>query len=159
MLYLGIDPGSINCGYGVIKIEAKKIVAVNYDTIKLKSKDSLNIRIEIIYNEISDILQSIKPNKVAVETIFYGKNMKTAFTLGHVRGAILLAIAQHKLPFFEFSPREVKRAVTGNGNASKQQLQYMLPKILGLKVANIPEDAADALAVAFCMFNQDRFVY
>ena len=157
MIYLGIDPGSRNCGYGILQTEKTRIVAVSYDIIKLKSSEQLSVRIEKIYNEIFSVIERIQPNKVAIESIFYGKNIKSAFTLGHVRGAIVLAVAQHKLSVYEFSPREIKKGVTGNGNASKQQLQYMLPKILGLKSANLSEDAADALAVAFCLYNHDRY--
>ena len=156
MIYLGIDPGSRECGYGVIQVDNKKIVGVSYDIIKLNPKDELSSRIVVIYSQINQVIKHFKPDKVAVETIFYGKNIRSAFTLGHVRGAIVLAVAQHELKVFEYSPREIKKGVTGNGNASKQQIQFMLPKLLNMKSVSIPEDAADALAVAFCLYNHDR---
>ncbi len=156
MIYLGIDPGSRNCGYGIIKVEEKRIVGVNYDIIKLTSKQELSERLVIIYDTIVEVINSFQPNQVAVETIFYGKSIRSAFTLGHVRGAIILAIAKYGLNVNEYSPREVKKGVTGNGNASKQQVQFMLPKLLGIGSKFISEDAADALALAFCLYNHDK---
>ncbi len=157
MIFLGIDPGSRICGYGLLETEKRKIVAVGYDIIKLNPASALAERIEKIYEVISTVIQENNPDIVGIETIFYGKNIQSAFTLGHVRGAILLAIAQKKIAMMEFSPREVKKAVTGNGNADKQQVQYMLPKLLGVKMDNIPDDAADALAVAYALYNNEKF--
>lgn len=157
MIFLGIDPGSRICGYGILETDKRRIVAVGYDIIKLDPKAALADRIVIIYDKILSVLNEQKPDKVGLETIFYGKNIQSAFTLGHVRGTILLAVAQKKIPLMEFSPREVKKAVTGNGNASKQQVQYMLPKLLNIKLDNLPEDAADALAVAYSLFNNEKF--
>lgn len=157
MTFLGIDPGSRTCGYGILETEKRKIIAVSFDIIKLNPSSPLAERIERIYETIVKVLQQYKPERVGIETIFFGKNIQSAFTLGHVRGGILLAVSQHKIPLKELSPREVKKAVTGNGNASKQQVQYMLPKLLNLKIDNLPEDAADALAVAYSIYNNERF--
>ncbi|MCB5230950.1 MAG: crossover junction endodeoxyribonuclease RuvC [Candidatus Cloacimonas sp.] len=157
MILLGIDPGSRVCGYGAIETERQRIISIGYDTIKLKPTAPLSDRIEIIYNKLNQVIKEIKPDVIGVETIFYGKNIQSAFTLGHIRGAILLLVAQNKLPLVEISPREVKKAVTGNGNASKQQVQFMLPKLLGVKLDKLPEDAADALAVAYSLYNKERF--
>jgi len=157
LILLGIDPGSRVCGYGAIETERQRIISIGYDTIKLKPTAPLSDRIEIIYNKLNQVIKEIKPDVIGVETIFYGKNIQSAFTLGHIRGAILLLVAQNKLPLVEISPREVKKAVTGNGNASKQQVQFMLPKLLGVKLDKLPEDAADALAVAYSLYNKERF--
>lgn len=157
MILLGIDPGSRICGYGVIETEKQRIRSICFDVIKLSSETPLSERIKIIYERISQVIQEIKPDKVGIETIFYGKNIQSAFTLGHIRGAILLSVAQNNLEVIEISPREVKKAVTGNGNASKQQVQFMLPKLLGVKIEKLPEDAADALAVAYSIYNKERF--
>jgi crossover junction endodeoxyribonuclease RuvC len=157
LILLGIDPGSRICGYGVIETEKQKIRSICFDVIKLSSETPLSERIKIIYEKISQVIQEIKPDKVGIETIFYGKNIQSAFTLGHIRGAILLSAAQNKIELIEISPREVKKAVTGNGNASKQQVQFMLPKLLGVKIEKLPEDAADALAVAYSIYNKERF--
>lgn len=156
MIYLGIDPGSRNCGYGIIEVKENRIVGASYDIIRLTSKQPLSERIVIIHDTIADVISRFRPDKAAVETIFYGKSIRSAFTLGHVRGAIVLAVAKQGLTVYEYSPREVKKGVTGNGNASKQQVQFMLPKLLGLKSTEIPDDAADALAIAFCLYNHDK---
>ncbi len=157
MIFLGIDPGSRICGYGLLETEKRKIVAVGYDVIKLNPASTLADRIEIIYNRIKEVIKDNKPDRIGIETIFYGQNFQSALTLGHVRGAILLAVAQEKVPLQEYSPRAVKKAVTGNGNASKQQVQYMLPKLLNVKIDNLVTDAADALAVAYALYNNERF--
>jgi len=157
LIFLGIDPGSRICGYGLLETERRKIVAVGYDVIKLNPSSQLADRIEVIYNRIKSVINDNKPDRIGIETIFYGQNFKSALTLGHVRGAILLAVAQEKIALREYSPREIKKAVTGNGNASKQQVQYMLPKLLNIKIDNLPPDAADALAVAYALYNNERF--
>ncbi len=157
MIFLGIDPGSRNCGYGILETEKRKIISVGYDIIRLNPSSPLSERLRKIYSEILDVLQENKPDKTGIETIFYGKNIKSALTLAHVRGIILLAVAQQEIPLQEFSPREVKKAVTGNGNASKQQVQYMLPKLLGVKIDKLPADAADALAVAYSLYNTEKY--
>ena len=105
------------------------------------------------------IIAEYKPDIAVVETIFYGKNIKSAFTLGHARGVIMLALAQHDIKIEEYSPREVKKSVVGNGNASKEQVAYMVQKILNLSTKPKTEDAADALAIALCQFNKNKFKY
>jgi len=95
----------------------------------------------------------------AVESIFYGKNIKSAFTLGHARGVILLALAQHNIPIAEYSPKEIKRSVVGNGNASKEQVEYMVKKMLKMEDDFISHDASDALAIAICHYNKEKFKY
>ncbi len=162
MIYLGIDPGSRIIGYGLINVSNNKVSSAQYGIIKLNTKNELAQRIEEAYAKIFAVISEAKPDKSAIESIFFGKNIKSAFTLGHVRGAIILAMAQNKLPICEYSPREIKKAVTGNGNATKEQVQYMLTKLLPLRSVNqenniIPEDASDALGVAFCLYNHDRF--
>ena len=134
MIILGIDPGSRFCGYGVLEIHKRKIVAAGCDVIKISPKLKLADRLVLIHSEVVKIILEYKPDISAVESIFYGKNIKSAFTLGHVRGTILLALAQNNLSIEEYSPREVKKAVVGNGNASKEQVKYMLEKMkLGTK--------------------------
>ena len=105
------------------------------------------------------IIAEYKPDIAVVETIFYGKNIKSAFTLGHARGVIILALAQHNIEIEEYSPREVKKSVVGNGNASKEQVEYMVQKILNLDNKPETQDAADALAIALCQFNKNKFKY
>jgi crossover junction endodeoxyribonuclease RuvC len=103
------------------------------------------------------VLKEYKPDFAAVETMFFGKNFQGIFTLGQARGVILLALAQTGIPVFEYSPREVKKAVVGNGNASKQQVRYMIEQLLPTSKDNLTTDAADALAIALCHHHRTRF--
>jgi len=157
LIILGIDPGSNYCGYGILEIEKGKIVAAGSDVIKVKKTLTLPEKLNEIYKVISHVIDEYKPDIAAVESIFYGKNIRSAFTLGHARGAILLALAQKKIPVSDYSPREVKKSVVGNGNASKEQVHYMVQRILNLKIKPATHDASDALAVALCQFNKERF--
>ena len=159
MIILGIDPGSLNVGYGIIQVEKRKIVAAGCDTIKINPKLKLTDRLVQIHLGMDKIIAEYKPDIAVVETIFYGKNIKSAFTLGHARGVIMLALAQHDIKIEEYSPREVKKSVVGNGNASKEQVEYMVQKILNLSTKPKTEDAADALAIALCQFNKNKFIY
>ncbi len=154
MIIIGIDPGSHVCGYGILQLENNRIVAAGCDIIKIDSTLDLAERLAVIYSEIDQIIDEYKPDIAAVETIFYGKNIKSAFTLGHARGAILLALAQRKIKIVEYSPREVKKSVVGNGNASKEQVEYMVKKILKIDIKPETQDATDALANALCLFNK-----
>ena len=159
MIILGIDPGSLNVGYGVLQVEKRKIVAAGCDTIKINPKLQLAERLVQIHLGMDKVIVEYKPDIAVVETIFYGKNIKSAFTLGHARGVIILALAQHNITIEEYSPREVKKSVVGNGNASKEQVEYMVQKILNLSTKPKTEDAADALAIALCQFNKNKFKY
>jgi len=159
LIILGIDPGSYNVGYGILQVEKRKIVAAGCDTIVTNSKAPLAERLVEIQSGMNKIISEYKPDIAVVETIFYGKNIKSAFTLGHARGVILLSLAQHNIEIVEYSPREVKKSVVGNGNASKEQVEYMVQKILNLSTKPKTEDAADALAIALCQFNKNKFKY
>ncbi|HNX00759.1 MAG TPA: crossover junction endodeoxyribonuclease RuvC [Candidatus Cloacimonadota bacterium] len=154
MIIIGIDPGSRFCGYGILQLERRTIVAAGCDVIRMNEKLDLTERLSILYQEIGKVLDTYKPDVVAVESIFYGKNIQSAFTLGHARGVILLAIAERGIRFCEYSPREVKKAVVGNGNASKKQIRYMVQQIIKLKTPPPNEDSADALAIALCHFQR-----
>ncbi len=157
MIILGIDPGSHNCGYGILQVENRKIVAAGCDVIKINPKLPLPERLFKIYIEMKKIIDEYKPDIAAVETIFYGKNIKSAFTLGHARGAILLSLAEKEIEIYEYSPREVKKSIVGNGNASKEQVEYMVQKMLNINIKSKSMDATDALAIALCQFNKDKF--
>jgi len=156
LIILGIDPGSRFCGYGILQVEKNKLIAAGCDVIKINPALSLSARLKKIYSEIKNVITEYKPELAVVETIFYGKNIKSAFTLGHVRGVILLALAENNLEIAEYSPREVKKSVVGNGNASKEQVQFMVQKIT--KQTNKSEDATDALAIALCHFNKIKYL-
>ncbi|MCF7919294.1 MAG: crossover junction endodeoxyribonuclease RuvC [Candidatus Cloacimonetes bacterium] len=156
MIILGIDPGSYNCGYGILELSGRKIIAAGCDTIRANQKQILAERICVIYEGIKRVLIEYQPDVAAVEDIFYGKSIRVAFTLGHVRGAILLSIHRAGIPIVEYSPRSVKSAVVGNGNAHKQQVRYMVEKSLGIDMTGVSEDAADGLALALCHYNKIR---
>jgi len=157
LIILGIDPGSRFCGYGLLQVENRKIVAAGCDVIKVPTDLDLTGRLLHIYTELAKVVQEYNPDVLSVETIFYSKNIKSAFTLAHVRGVILLLGSLHKMIVAEFSPKEIKQSVVGNGNASKQQVAYMVKQILKLKNTAESEDATDALATALCYYNRERF--
>lgn len=157
MIILGIDPGSIVCGYAVIETYKRKILAAGSDSIALDKNLSFHKKLQKIYDEICSVIEEFNPDQIAVESIFFGKNVRSAITLGHVRGVILLATAKYNKELFEYTPREIKNSVVGNGNATKEQVKFMVKKILDMKVDPKTYDAADALAVALCHFNKNKW--
>lgn len=157
MTIIGFDPGTRFCGYGIIQAEKRNILAAGCDVIKLNSKLKLSGKLAELFNEISLVLNEYKPDIAVVETIFYGKNIQSSITLAHARGVILLACALTNVKVYDYSPREIKKAVTGNGNGSKTQVRTMIQKIIGLKEPITSEDASDALAVAYTHFNKIKF--
>ncbi len=150
MIILGIDPGTLITGIGIIDVERGKSSLLMYDVIKNSSAESMPIRLKRIYNRLSEIIGQFHPDELAIETAFYGKNVQSALKIGHARGVSILAAVIHEIPTTEYSPREIKRAVTGSGAASKQQVQFMIQKQLKLPEAPKYFDASDALAVALC---------
>ena len=157
MIIIGIDPGSRFCGYGLLEINERRILAAGCDVINLLKGKDLPQRLEILFDAINDILREYKPDIAVVESIFYHKQIRSVFTLGQARGVILLALAQNDIPIVEYSPREVKKAVVGNGNASKQQVRYMVNQILNLHNKPAQDDAYDALGLALCHYHRIRF--
>lgn len=149
IIILGIDPGLADTGYGLL-IKDGELKHLTHGSIKTKSGLSLEKRLEQIYQELKKIIKKYSPTVIAVEKLFFCKNAKTAFQVGQARGIILLTASQTNLDFYEFTPLQVKQAVVGYGNASKQQVQKMVKLILGLKEIPKPDDAADALAVTIC---------
>jgi crossover junction endodeoxyribonuclease RuvC len=156
-LILGIDPGSRYCGYGLLQVENRKIVAAGCDVIKVPTELDLPGRLNFIYTELTKVILEYKPDVLSVESIFYSKNVRSSFILGHVRGVVLLLGSLHKMLVAEYSPKEIKKSVVGNGNAAKQQVSYMVAQILKLKQENPSEDAMDALAAALCYYNREKF--
>ena len=154
MIILGIDPGLIKTGYGLIKSQNNNCDVVDFGTINPKKDTSLSQRLKTIYNDIAYIIDKYNPSIMAIEEVFYGKNVKSALLLGHARGAAMVCASMHKIPVFEYSARKVKKSVTGNGTAHKSQVQYMIIKELNLKQNNFSTDASDALAIALCHLNQ-----
>lgn len=152
-IILGVDPGIADTGYGVISDDKGKLTCLTYGSIKTSSKDDLITRLNQLHIELSKIIKKYQPDLVSVEELFFSKNVKTALTVGHARGVILLTIKQNNLPIFEFKPSQIKQAVSGYGAAKKDQVQKMVKTLLGLREIPKPDDAADALAIAMCALN------
>jgi len=150
---LGIDPGLACTGFGIIDVVNNQLKVIDYGVIKTDQKSQLNIRLNTIFQDLKYIIDKFKPSVMSVEQIFYGKNVKSALLLGHARGVPLLLSAKFKLTLYEFSARRIKQSLTGNGNASKEQVQFMVQKLLSMEELPNPMDASDALAAAIC-YNQ-----
>lgn len=150
MIILGIDPGSVITGYGVIERQDGQVRLIECGAVRTRSGHPLPERLKRIYDGLTEVIALHKPEQVAIESTFAGKNPMSAMTLGHARGVALLAAANGGLPISEYAPREVKQAVVGIGSASKEQVQYMVRVMLKLPRVPKPADAADALAIALC---------
>lgn len=151
MLVLGIDPGTAATGYGVVRRASDAgVTLVECGVIRTSTKEPLAVRIREIYDSIVELIERHQPSVASVEDVFYGKNAQSALKLGHARGAILLAAAHHDVMIAEYAPREIKKAVVGTGNATKDQVGYMVKQQLRLKEAPTPTDAADGVAAALC---------
>lgn len=145
---LGIDPGSIRTGFGIIKSEKNNLSHIAHGTLHVKG-NSISERLHFIYRELSAIIATHQPNEAAIEEVFMHANVQSALKLGQARGAALIAAAQFAIPISEYSPRAIKKTATGYGAASKEQMQFMIRA--QLKLTAMPQaDAADALAIAIC---------
>lgn len=151
---LGIDPGFGIVGYGVIDFEGNEEKVVNYGVIKTDPKASISKRLLEIYEEISKLIKIYKPTESAVEELYFFRNVTTAIFVGEARGVIVLALEEAKTGIYEYTPMEVKMAVTGYGKATKRQVQEMVRIILKMNEIPKPDDAADALAIAICHAHQ-----
>jgi len=154
---MGIDPGIARLGYGFIEIKKKggKLKTIDYGCIITDSNLFAGERLKKINNELNKLIKKYKPNVLAVENIYFFKNLKTAMPVSQAKGVILLTAAKKKIPVFEITPLQMKMAITGYGKAEKKQVQKMLKVLLNLKEAPKSDDAADALGVALCCaFNQ-----
>lgn len=151
MLILGVDPGTAITGYGLVRGEALgPYTLLECGVIRTQPRDSLAVRLSEIHRSLCDIIARHHPAALAVEDVFYGKNVRTTVALGHARGVILLAGQQAGLPIHEFPPASVKKSIVGAGAATKEQVQFMVARLLRLKTPPAPSDAADGVAVAIC---------
>ena len=150
MIILGVDPGTLITGYGVIEIERGRITVLDFDVIINRGDRSMPLRLKEIYSRLTEVIAKFHPDEFAIETAFYGRNAQSALKLGHARGVSMLAAVNNEIPTTEYSPREVKKSVAGNGAASKQQVKFMVKSMLGLRETPKLFDATDALAVALC---------
>ena len=149
MVVLGIDPGTAITGYGIVRKEGRNpLTLVECGVIRTKPRDSLPQRLSEIHDGVVELIRRHKPNVLSIEDIFYARNVRTTVVLGHARGVILLAAAQAALEIHEYPPSEIKKAVAGTGAATKLQIQFMVTRLLRLKSAPQPSDAADGVAAA-----------
>ena len=150
MIILGIDPGYAITGYAIFNVDSqtKSISLIDYGCILTSSKDIFSKRLLVIYKGIKGIIEKYRPDKMAIENIYFAKNVKTAIKVSEARGVIMLAAAIEKIDIFGFTPLQVKQALTGYGRATKNQIQQMVKNVLKLKDIPRPDDAADALAIA-----------
>ncbi len=152
---LGIDPGTAVTGYGVVSFnDRRQPRLVECGVLRTKSRDSLHNRLRYLFQGVSELIDKHRPDTLAVEDVFYARNVRTTVVLGHARGVILLAGANAELQVQEFPPALVKKSITGTGSATKEQVQFMVAKLLRLEQPPQPADAADAVAVALtsCLY-------
>lgn len=150
MIIFGVDPGTMCTGFGIVKHDNNELTNIRSGIIVPPSDVDIPHKLEFIYNELNKLMRKYKPDEFSIETAFYGKNIQSALKIGYVRGISLLAAVHNGLPTGEYSPREIKKSVVGNGAASKEQVQFMIKKLLYLKNDNMKFDESDALAVAIC---------
>ncbi|WP_129722639.1 crossover junction endodeoxyribonuclease RuvC [Xylanivirga thermophila] len=150
MIILGIDPGMAILGYGVVEVENHQMQVIDFGTVTTPAGMEMQNRLVNIYDGVVELIDRFKPDAIAVEELFFNKNVKTALAIGHARGVAVLAGAKKGIPLFEYTPLQVKQAVVGYGRADKNQVQQMVKMILGLRCIPKPDDAADALAICVC---------
>ena len=153
MIVIGIDPGLARTGYGVLSTGARYPAPLTFGCIETGSEGIREERLLEIHTRISDLLDEYDPAWVAVERLFFSRNTTSAMQVSEARGVLLLAAAQHKVPVAEYTPNQVKQAVTGSGRADKHQVQEMMRRLLRLEEVPRPDDAADGLAIALCHIN------
>jgi len=150
LIILGVDPGYGILGYGVLKIEGNRFHHLAHGVITTPKNLEMHKRLLMLKERFLKIIEEFKPDEVALEELFFFKNVKTALKVGEARGVILLTLAERNIRFEEYTPYQVKKAVTGNGKARKGQVQFMMKTLLNLEDIPRPDDAADALALAWC---------
>ncbi len=159
MKVLGIDPGLGNTGYGIVSAVNNNFELIDFGVIKTNSKDKLAHRLQIIFNEISQLITDHQPNIFSIEEIFYSKNVKSSLLLGHARGVAMAAASVNNILVYEYAARKIKQSLTGNGNAHKDQVQFMVKNLLKMNEAPKSNDASDALGIALCYLLQNKLEY
>ncbi len=156
MLVLGVDPGSVVTGYGLIEKKQNQMSCIHAGAISSSNKVPFFQRIHKIYQSMVDIMDRYRPQEMAIEDVFFSKNVKSALKIGHARGAVLIAAVQSGVEIFEYAPLEIKQSVVGYGRATKEQVRSMVRVILKLET-KLNLDTSDALATAICHLNWTRF--
>jgi crossover junction endodeoxyribonuclease RuvC len=150
IVVMGIDPGVASTGFGVVRIAGASLSAIDGGVIEASADDPLSERLALIHRELDQLISWHEPVAVALEDLYFGKNVRSATAVGQARGVVMLAAAQHGVPCFDYTPQAVKMAVCGSGAAAKDQVQHMVGALLGLPKPPESDHAADALAVAIC---------
>ena len=170
MRIIGIDPGTICCGYGIVEINGSQSadgrhqaisnrdpVYITSGDIRMSSKKPLPDRLKIVYDSLKQVIEEHRPSQLCMEKIFYHKSIRSAFALGLTRGIVMLLAAENSMPLFEYNPTEMKMALTGYGRAEKRQVRDMVIRILKLeRTSDISEDSSDALALVICHINSSN---
>jgi crossover junction endodeoxyribonuclease RuvC len=154
MIVLGIDPGTASTGYGVVESAGSRLSVLAAGVIETHAGTPLERRLAEIHGHVEDLLERYRPGAVAIEELYFGANVRTAFAVGQARGVVLLAAGERGVPSRSYTPQQVKDAVCGHGRASKEQVGRMVARLLGLAGVPSPDHAADALAVAICDLNR-----
>ena len=156
-MVMGVDPGLITTGYGILEVKGEKVILLEGGVVKTDSGKELSLRLEQIFNGISSVLDEFHPEVVAVEKLYsHYKHPRTAIMMGHARGVIYLAASLRKIPVVSYGATEIKKSITGRGRASKEQVQYMMARELGLSGLPKPYDVSDALAIALTHLNKRK---
>src|SRR5436190_4832634 len=154
MLVLGIDPGTASTGYGLVRSAGSRLSALEQGVIATRPTIPLELRLAHIHARVCELIDAYGPDSIAIEELYFGANVRTAFAVGQARGVVLLAAGQRQVPCHPYTPQQVKAAVCGNGRAGKEQIQAMVARLLALAEPPRPDHAADALAVAICHHNR-----
>ena len=154
MIVLGIDPGTASTGYGVVESSGSRLSALDEGVIQTRAGVPLERRLSDIHARVGDLLDEHGPDAMAIEELYFGANVRTAFAVGQARGVVLLAAGQRGIPSRSYTPQQVKSAVCGSGRAGKDQVGRMVARLLGLRAVPTRNHAADALAVAICELNR-----
>ena len=150
MLAMGIDPGNAICGFGFVELNGNSLHNAGFGVIRTTPSMRRSERLKVIYDKLEELIREKRPDVVGVEKLFFNRNVTTAMTVSEARGVILLAIENNSIPLLEPTPLQVKQAVVGYGQATKEQVTYMTQRLLCLEKKPTPDDAADALAIAIC---------
>lgn len=150
MLAMGIDPGNAICGYGFVELHGNSLHGAGFGVIKTTPDMRRAERLQVIYEKLSVLIRERQPDVVGVEKLFFSRNVTTAMTVSEARGVILLTVEMNHVPIIELTPLQVKQAVVGYGQATKEQVTYMTQRLLCMEKKPTPDDAADALAIAIC---------
>ena len=156
MKILGVDPGLVNTGFGIISYN-KVIEILDFGIISPDKNNSLSLRLHTIYTDMRLLIEKYEPDCLSIEEVFYSNNIKTTMKLGQARGAVLIAAAHFNLQVYEYSARKIKLSLTGNGNSTKDQVKFMVENRLKIDCKNLKNDASDALAAALCHEQQFRY--